>query len=101
MNTKIAEESEDNDMIDCLDETKDKPDLITNSFAYLKLSDDKSTSLELKSVSLREPNEQYFRRSSNHSQSYSANSKSNVIYFAILNEFFSIYCGNFFFLAQI
>ena len=61
LNTKIAEESEDEEnenlKVSCIDESnsnkKPPSDLLTNSFAYLKLSDDRS-SLELKSVSLRE-----------------------------------------------
>ncbi len=102
MNTKIAEEEtfsdieldsinkknnnnhdDDDDVILAIDEIKEtnnKADLLTNSFAYLKLSplDDK-TSLELKSISLREnANDHLMMRRSSNSHSYSANSKSNV-----------------------
>jgi hypothetical protein len=101
LNTKIAEEEtfsdieldsinkknnnnhDDDDVILAIDEIKEtnnKADLLTNSFAYLKLSplDDK-TSLELKSISLREnANDHLMMRRSSNSHSYSANSKSNV-----------------------
>ena len=121
LNTKIAEESEDNeddenahaaaaaavnqDVIG-LDQDKTKklqliqPDLLTNSFAYLKLSSDDRSSLELKSLSLRESssnndNQLYnMRRSSNNSHSYSANSKSNVkhlLLFSFLFFFFYLF----------
>ncbi len=98
LNTKIAEESEDNDDAHAIHDDHDdnelnnpnkkleliqQPDLLTNSFAYLKLSSEDKSSQELKSISLRESinNENHLynmRRSSNNSHSYSANSKSNV-----------------------